>query len=179
MLRQNLNCPPCSSMGRLFDGVSILLGGPHTISFEGQAAMYLEQLAEQALSRQKSICTYPVIIKYNHAIKMINWQNMMVLLLHDLSAGYPLSILALKFHFWCAKIVTQIVKYNSNNTVILSGGVFQNKLLTELCFADLNVAGYQVFSNEKIPANDSGLALGQISKVKYNNSIKKKELLCV
>jgi len=156
MLVKQLNCPRTSSIGRLFDAVASLLGICDINQFEGQAAMQLEQLAEQSEHNDY----YAFILQKNQPI-IIDWQPMIIALLTDLT-HLKTCFIAKKFHNTLAEIVLAIALRSQQKIIILSGGCFQNAILTETCINKLETGGFSVYTHEKIPPNDGGLALGQL-----------------
>jgi hydrogenase maturation protein HypF len=93
---------------------------------------------------------------------LISWKSVVEAILIDLQNQCALDLIAYKFHLWCTDVICSLTNLSRKTQVILSGGVFQNKLLTELVFQKLNNQKRQIFYPEKIPPNDSGLAVGQI-----------------
>lgn len=155
-LDKQLNCPVTSSCGRLFDAVASFLQLCQRNDYEGQAAMLLEQAAQDvntdtcyAFSLQG---TAPVIV---------DWQATIEQLLRDLP-HYPAAVIARKFHNTLAEILLTIATQAGEVTIVLSGGCFQNALLVDLARSKLTQAGFNVYCHEKIPPNDGGLALGQV-----------------
>lgn len=157
----------CSSMGRLFDGIAVLLGGPNDMTYEAQAALYLETLATQHKSVQPIDSSYKICMKQKQGKWVIDWHPLLIDLLTDLSAGQRFSYCAYQFHLWCAKVISQLAHAMKTPCIVLSGGVFQNKLLSELCHSQLLAKSLQVYQSSVIPTNDSGLAIGQIAALKY------------
>jgi hydrogenase maturation protein HypF len=150
---------PCSSMGRLFDAVASLLGVRHRISYEAQAAIELEILAEGAGSQSADL-TLPV-----GADGVIDHRPLIRALSAEVAAGIPVDVLARAFHLALARAVADaadlIARRTGVRTVGLTGGVFQNVLLTELCRQRLEARGLEVLTHHLVPPNDGGLALGQ------------------
>ncbi len=155
-LNKQLNTPKTSSVGRVFDAVSSLLGLCHLNQFEGQAAMLLEQLAATSKTQDE----YPFKFLGNNPI-VIDWQDLFIALLADLNQLCKADIAA-KFHNTLAKIILQIANKFQPPLIVLTGGCFQNKLLTERCIKKLAQSGFCVYTHQKIPPNDGGLALGQL-----------------
>lgn len=155
-LKKQLNCPYTSSIGRLFDAVSSLLGLCHINQFEGEAAILLEQLASTCISDE----SYPFSIEVKKAV-FINWEPIILALLNDLKRLNN-NMIAVKFHNTMAEITVEIAIHAKQKQIVLSGGCFQNAYLTERCVSKLEAAGFTVYSHEKIPPNDGGLALGQL-----------------
>jgi hydrogenase maturation protein HypF len=150
---------PCSSMGRLFDAVASLLGVRHRISYEAQAAIELEILAEAAGSQSAEL-TLPV-----GADGIIDHRPLIRALAAEFAAGIPAAVLARAFHLAVAEAVADVADVIARRTgarcVGLTGGVFQNVLLTGLCRARLEAGGLEVLTHHLVPPNDGGLALGQ------------------
>ncbi|MFI4937663.1 MAG: carbamoyltransferase HypF [Candidatus Berkiellales bacterium] len=163
MQKQNMIC---TSMGRLFDGIACLLGAMPKMSFEAQAAMYLEQLATQSVTQE---CPYPIKLFSDHNKLIIDWRPMLISLVEELTQGQDKSNIAKQFHLWCAKVMVQIADQFNYRQIILSGGVFQNKLLNEIALNCLLQQEYQVYCSEQIPPNDAGLSVGQVYATRYLN----------
>lgn len=160
-----INSPLASSAGRLFDAAAACLGlCAERVGFEGQAACALETLAEPAFEAQREG-------GYGHSLARVGdlhtvgwrplWQN----LLDDLVAETPAEFVAARFHHGVAQAVAatglRICSERGLTTVVLSGGVFQNRLLLEATARRLREDGLEVLIPEQIPANDGGLSLGQ------------------
>jgi hydrogenase maturation protein HypF len=157
---RRMNCPPTSSCGRLFDGVSALLGLCPSISFEGQAAMELEMIADE---HENGI--YGFFTDREGDKEVIRLGPLMDGVLRDLESGVPLSRISGKFHNTLVKIgVTLCRKIRDEGgpeKVALSGGVFQNRLLLERMKSSLESSGFKVLVHRQVPCNDGGLSLGQ------------------
>lgn len=156
-LRQ-LNTPRTSSAGRLFEGAASLLGLLRHASFEGQAGMYLEQIAEGS----GAIIELP-LREMPDGLIVLDWQPLLAMLR---DTGQSVASRAMQFHRSLAHAIVAMVRQMAKNAsferVGLTGGVFQNKLLLELSVAALREAGFEVGFSEKIPCNDGGLAMGQL-----------------
>jgi hydrogenase maturation protein HypF len=159
MMRRQINAPETSSLGRLFDGVAAIIGLRMEVSYEGQAAMELEMLADKAVSKgydyqwtedqPKRLLPQPII------------QGVAT----DVLAGLPLPVISAKFHDTLVDAFTDICealrREERLQRVALSGGVFQNKRLLEGLLQRLEQKGFQVFTHRRVPTNDGGIALGQ------------------
>lgn len=154
MLSRGFLSPVCSSMGRLFDGVSALLGICHGTTFEGQAAMELEFLSE--LSDEKSFYSFELIGG------IIDWVPMIGQILQDINKGVAKSDIAAKFHNTLVRFIQAVTQEEGLSQVVLSGGVFQNKRLVEQTVACLENQGLDVFTHQNIPPNDGGISCGQL-----------------
>ncbi len=155
-LNKQINVSYTSSAGRLFDGVSSLLGLCQINHFEGQAAMLLEQKANQGMTED----SYPYLILKDQPFQ-IDWQPMMSEILQDL-ADSSHSNIAAKSHNTLAEMMLSLAILAQQQKIVLSGGCFQNAYLTEQCVKKLETAGFTVYTHEKVPPNDGGLALGQL-----------------
>jgi len=155
-LNKQLNCPSSSSVGRLFDGIACLLGFCSVNQYEGQAALLLEQAAHKSSTNQY----YPFEIIADKAF-IIDWRPMLTALLGDIPLQSK-NLIAAKFHNTLAEMLLNIAQGQNNSKIVLSGGCFQNAYLTEACCKKLESAGFSVYTHEKIPPNDGGLALGQL-----------------
>jgi hydrogenase maturation protein HypF len=149
----------CTSMGRLFDAVAALLGVRQRVGYEGQAAIELEILAARA-----SGCS--VTLKFDvDTFGVIDYRPMIRDLVAALRAGVGSGELAYGFHLAVAEAVGMavcaIAHRSGVGTVGLTGGVFQNVLLTALCRRRLEECDFEVLTHRIVPPNDGGLALGQ------------------
>ena len=168
MLETGLNVPLASSCGRLFDAVAAALGlcADHAL-FEGQGAMELEALAEKWSSSPDEE-PYNFAINETGGLLYLESLPMWQALLEDLRREAPVPQMALRFHYGLARAIRDMVARirgmrwaNSLNTVALSGGCFQNKLLLEEVVRLLEADGLRCLLHAKVPSNDGGLALGQ------------------
>ena len=156
VLSQERHAPRTSSMGRLFDAVAALCGLPATISFEGQAAMALEFLADEDENE-----AYPLPLS-DSTPAVIHWGPMIRGLLEDRAAGVPARRIAAKMHNALAEAAVAVARAVGCPQVGLTGGCFQNALLGRRVHARLSQAGFSVYTHSKVPPNDGGIALGQV-----------------
>ncbi|MCT8976687.1 carbamoyltransferase HypF [Clostridium sp. CX1] len=161
ILNANISCPETSSMGRLFDAVSSIIGVRDIISYEGQASIELEAEIEIDCKDE-----YPyTIIKSRCSIVEVKDTIKAVLL--DRLTGVSKGKMAAKFHntiisFTCK--MCEIIREQSNiREVALSGGVFQNSYLLSKLIDKLDKSGFIVYTNKSIPCNDGGVSIGQIA----------------
>ncbi len=157
LLRQGVRCHASSSTGRLFDAVAALCGFTREITFEGQAAMWLEQLAQ----RSPQVQGYPFgfdgrVLKHADALEQI---------VQDRARGRNPKEIARAFHAGLAQGICQtafaLCEKQNLDTVALSGGVIQNTLLLELIHTNLTEHKLRVWTNLEVPPNDAGISLGQ------------------
>ncbi len=172
MIRQSVNAPLASSCGRLFDAVAAAIDlCRDEIYHEGEAAMRLEALVDAAtLASIEEDLAYPFAIPdlKRSGLPYIEPLAMWQALLGDLVEEAPPSIIAARFHKGLARAITMMADKvtrdgNARTTtrVALSGGVFQNRWLTEEVTRRLEAIGFEVLSQAKVPANDGGFSLGQ------------------
>ncbi|QWG24794.1 carbamoyltransferase HypF [Bradyrhizobium sediminis] len=163
MMDSGLNAPPASSAGRLFDAVAAVLGiAPETCSYEGQAAIGLEALA--ATEEREPGDEYVGQIA-DGQIELISWTAMWRNLLADLARGVETPRIAARFHAGLAltlsSLAARLAGVRGIDTIVLGGGVFQNRLLLEAVTSNLEAGGLRVLSPRLLPANDGGISLGQ------------------
>jgi len=163
-IERRLNCPLTSSMGRLFDAVSALLGVCTQTSYEAQAAIELEMLAT-AYADARPDTSYPFQIEALQDQRIVRLRPLFNALLSDLRASTPPARIAMRFHqtlaHMAAEVCEQIAVEAGTRVVALSGGCFQNRLLLALTTSALQKAGFQVLVHRQVPSNDGGLSLGQ------------------
>ncbi len=159
-LTRGVNAPPASSCGRLFDAVAALLGVRSHASFEGQAAMELEMLAEPTAT-----APYPFGLDIEGEKLVFDPRPMIRALVEAGDSREPVAVRAGRFHGTLAEMVRQVClglrARRGLDVVALSGGVFQNALLTTMVRERLERAGFTVLTHSLVPPNDGGLALGQ------------------
>ena len=146
--------PPTSSMGRLFDAVGALCGLPLRVSFEGQAAMRLEFAADP-----HEHDAYPLPLAEGG---VADWEPLVGAVLADRAAGAPLARISARFHNALADLTVAVARRWGGSQVVLSGGCFQNALLTDRAKARLSQAGFNVYTHLQVPPGDGGIALGQL-----------------
>ena len=159
MISKGVNCPDTSSLGRLFDGVSSIVGIRDRVGFEGQAALALEMLAVES----EEIYDYQWVSEDSYRILP---EPIIHGVTQDVKNGVSPAVISGKFHETLirmfSELCTVIGKDQGLNRVALSGGVFQNSyLLTGLIHA-LEIKGFTVYTHSRVPANDGGIALGQV-----------------
>lgn len=158
MLSRGINSPLTSSAGRLFDAVASLIGLRQTTGFEGQAAMQLEFIADRSVADR-----YPFSVDRTNSTAVIDPAEMIRAILRDHEERVPSPTIASRFHNTMAEIMVAIANLAGEEKIALSGGCFQNKLLTELAVTRLRSEGFKVYWHQRIPPNDGGIALGQLA----------------
>jgi hydrogenase maturation protein HypF len=168
MARFGTNAPPTSSMGRLFDAVASIAGLHDTVTFEGQAAIALEQAAIPHLGGHHDAApmstTYKVGID-DGSPRTIDGSQLVRQVLDDVSQGLAAGVVAARFHASIVRLIVdmcgRIRDDTELDTVALSGGVFQNALLVRGCVDQLSRTGFTVLTHRQVPPNDGGISLGQ------------------
>ncbi|MDX1285141.1 MAG: hypothetical protein R3182_09020, partial [Draconibacterium sp.] len=155
-IENQINCPLSSGSGRLFDAVSSLLGLCNVSTFEAEAPMRLENIIEQ----NEEYYSYKLS-------QVIDFSEMFAEIITDLDNGLGAGRISAKFHNTISQSIIEGVKRINKETgiskVVLSGGTFQNRYLTERTETKLNELGFNVFGNCAIPCNDGGISLGQLA----------------
>lgn len=171
MIERGINSPRTSSMGRLFDAATAILGICGQATYEGEPAIELEAAAWRALSSE-SACPTGNIAGFSvtessrpDACHVLNSRSLIEALLEGIRAGVPAGRLALDFHIAIARssarIASDICVHEGIDTVALSGGVFMNRLLLQLLARELKSAGLTVLAPHTVPVNDGCIAYGQ------------------
>ena len=196
MLKSSTNCPLTSSAGRLFDAIASLTGLRQHISFEGQAAMELEYLTAQSNTNDTySFSVDGINVKAKQEIKtselpqnietesakdnkesvedilVIDWSPMIKEILNDVRHQIPAYNISRKFHNTLTEIIITVAKHVGLPRIVLTGGCFQNKYLTERTVRRLIEEGLKPYWHQRVPPNDGGISLGQIyAVIRKNNS---------
>jgi len=187
MYLKQLNSPPASSMGRLFDAAASLILSKHKANFEAQLAMELEKTAsgyairntddgivrsEAKPPRRGRATKYGFKIIKNKGGYIIDPLPMFRQIVADLKTKETKAKMAYSFHLTVAEMVRRVClllgKENRVNKVVLSGGVFQNNLLLGLVLGLLYKEGFQIFRQRDLSCNDSGIALGQAAVAAFS-----------
>ncbi|MBL8163393.1 MAG: carbamoyltransferase HypF [Anaerolineae bacterium] len=159
---------PTSSMGRLFDAAASLLGLRHTVTYEAQAAIELEGIADDT-----AVEPYPFDLIPGMPLQ-IDPAPVWAAMIADWRAGVPSSIVAARFHEGIAQVLLDICLHlreqGHGSTVALSGGVFQNVRLLRATIDRLRAHDFTTLVHRAVPSNDGGLALGQVAIAAYRLS---------
>jgi len=170
-LEKGINCPLTSSCGRLFDGISALLGIRGKVDYEAQAAIELEMAAPDDF---QSIESYPFFIAEQDGVKIVKLSELFQAIIHDVENRLPVSTISAKFHRTIAQMATEmcqrIAAERGIRKVALSGGVFQNRLLLRLTADLLEKEGFAVLTHSLVPTNDGGISLGQATIANFSFS---------
>ena len=172
-IERKINSPVTSSMGRLFDAISALLGIRGEIDYEGQAAVELEMAAYSgviaASVRDEAIASaqesYPYRIVEDKGIRIVRLKDLLSAVIEDLQHGVSRGRISVKFHNTVAGMINEMCRLIVDETgitqIALSGGVFQNRLLLRNAISLLEGSGLQVLTHRQVPCNDGDVSLGQ------------------
>ncbi len=165
MIKRGINSPFTTSMGRLFDGISSIIGIRHRTSYHAQAAIELEQLS----LRSDTEDVYPFVIEDN----IIDWRPIIKGIVRSTDSGIKREEIARRFHNTIIEIILSISetlrKKRGLKIVALSGGVFQNTILTECTYYKLKERGFIPIIHQIVPPNDGGISLGQVIAGHFQN----------
>jgi hydrogenase maturation protein HypF len=168
MIERQINSPLTSSAGRLFDAVASLAGVRDRISYEGQAAMELEWLAERA----ERDFAYPFELttaqgEATHAPLIVDTRPLIRAIAHEAAHGVDRALIARRFHSTLVEIVAAVsIRLRDLyriDAVTLTGGVFANSLLMRESSARLKELRFRVYRHRQVPPGDGGLSLGQLA----------------
>lgn len=159
-VRAQINSPACSSMGRLFDAVSAILGVRDTVNYEGQAAVELEQMVAEG-----EMGEYSFQILEEHGTLIVNPDPIIEAVVEDIRDKESPSVISARFHNSVARVIATMARrireeYGLSD-IFLSGGVFQNHVLLGRVWDILREDGFRVHTHHKVPPNDGGISLGQ------------------
>jgi hydrogenase maturation protein HypF len=166
IIKKGINSPLTCSIGRIFDGISSLLGISKSVSAEAEAAMLLE---ETALKGRDNIEPLDIpFIKDNSII--LQTGALTEYIVNLIKNRKPKEDIAYAFHKSIAmssvKVADILREECGINRIVLSGGVFHNRLLLNLMLKGLKGKGFDIYLPQKVPFNDGSLALGQIAVAK-------------
>lgn len=161
MMEQRINVPLTSSVGRLFDAISCILGFEGKVTYEGQAACELEAICRD-VNNVKDL--YSFEIKGEDPFT-INYERVVREIYKDKRKEVPGDEIARKFHYSFSRMIVEVCKRlaqkNGISLVVLSGGVFQNEILLRYTLDGLREDGLFPYINELVPTNDGGISIGQ------------------
>ncbi len=167
LVRKDVRTFVTTSVGRLFDAAAALLGFTREVSFEGQAAIWLEQLARRATLTEAYPFPFPFLDGE------LDFRPLLLALARDRACGRDVRDIARCFQSGVAQglrdALTAISSSHGLDTVVLSGGVFQNELLLEDLKTLLAKEALQVWTNHEVPPNDGGISLGQAALAAFGH----------
>jgi hydrogenase maturation protein HypF len=174
MLRKGLHSPRTSSAGRLFDAVASLAGIRQRVRFEGQAAMELE-FALEGFNTEEA---YEVSFGCgtggfkNHSKPLqLDWLSLLRAVLNDVRNKTARGMISARFHNGLVEAILGVARQFSLGRVVLSGGCFQNRYLTERAIRRLQEEGFRPYWHQRVPPNDGGIALGQVAAMRFGSVI--------
>lgn len=159
---KNYQTIKASSAGRLFDGIASILGFHENNSYEGEAALQLSEKMEKEPIKWSKVYPYSFLMKDDQLVitPMINE------LLTDMKNGVATSFIIARFHRMIGEMISLAVEKTKEKTgiktVVLSGGVWQNRYLLQGVVSTLEKKGFEVYSHTVVPPGDGGIALGQV-----------------
>lgn len=159
MMRTGLNAPVTTSAGRLFDGIAALLGICGVSSYEGEAAMRLEYAVDAV---ENAAYALPLDSQPHSTATVLDWRPMIRRLIEDHNRGVATGVIAARVHNAFAAAMVLQAEVVGCARVALSGGCFQNRVLTARTARALRRHGFEVLLHARVPPNDGGVALGQL-----------------
>jgi hydrogenase maturation protein HypF len=177
IVRRGIGSPTTTSMGRLFDAVGALCGAPARVGYEGQAAIELEAFAA---ADEQGVYEMPVVPGIEGAAgpaaPLLDPRPTVRAVLAETAAGVAPPLVAARFHNTVAATTAQIcadlAAQRGLDTVVLSGGVFQNRRLLERTSALLAAADLRVLVPERLPPNDGGICFGQAAVAAARSAVR-------
>jgi hydrogenase maturation protein HypF len=175
MIETGLGSPLTTSVGRLFDAVASILDLRQQVSFEGQAAMTLEFVAdiEEGGSYPLPVEPVPATVSDSgehlpeemtaETVLELDWRPLVAAVLEDSRQGVDAGIIAARFHNSLVGAIVAVAREIGESRVALTGGCFQNRFLTERAARQLREAGFEVLLHRQVPPNDGGISLGQVA----------------
>ncbi len=157
MLREDFQSPHTTSMGRLFDAVASLLDLCHVADEEGQAAGMVEALSGDFSTAEP----YPYHEDQPGSVVVLDWRPMIAAVLDDCENRVGTAQICARFHRTLVDMILDIAAREGLDTVVLTGGCFQNVALLEGAVRALRAAGFDVYWPQQLPPNDGGLSVGQ------------------
>lgn len=160
MLEKGLNSPKASSMGRLFDGVYAIITGRQTVTYEGQGAILLEAMANEAVTD-----SYPLTFYEERGLATLDTRPLIQAILSDGKAGVSPEAIAARFMNSLTDLALSHCRVAQERTglerVVLSGGVFLNDWVLSRTLDKLERSGFTPYHHSRVSTNDQGIALGQ------------------
>ena len=158
MLGKKLNSPVTTSIGRLFDAVASLVNLRQQIRHEGQAAMELEFALDGIETDER----YALSLVPRPSSLVLDWSPVIKAILSDAENGVKVGVISARFHNALVEAIIAVAKHAGQNRVVLSGGCFQNRYLSERAVRRLRAEKFRPYWHQRVPPNDGGIALGQV-----------------
>lgn len=150
-----------TSAGRLFDGIAALVLGIGANRHEGDLAMLLESRCGMTVANHDD--SYPLPLIADAPCPRLDWRPMVARIVDDLAAGTSIQTIAIRFHRGLAHGITAVIAQHPHLPIVLGGGCFQNRVLTESVAALAYASGRDLATPSTIPPGDGGLAAGQLA----------------
>jgi hydrogenase maturation protein HypF len=167
MLDSKFRSPLTTSAGRLFDGVAALIGLHPKVSYEAQAAMALERVADRGVRDAYNVPLSDAPSGNGRAgdrpALQLDWQPLVESVLEDCRQGVDAGIIAGRFLNALVESIVAVARSCQPPRVVLTGGCFQNRWLVERTAARLRGEGFAVLLHRRVPPNDGGISLGQVA----------------
>ena len=160
MIARGVHAPMTTSVGRLFDAVACIAGFLDEATFEAEAGIAVEQAAERSLARGDTVEPWPLPLAGSRPA-VADTRALTRAALADRAAGVAADAIALKLHETLAELAAAIAVRVGLPRVVLTGGCFQNRVLSSCVRTRLRRDGFEVFVPARFPPNDGGLSLGQ------------------
>jgi hydrogenase maturation protein HypF len=165
LVHKNVRTFVTTSVGRLFDAAAALLGFTREITFEGQAAMWLEQLARNASTAEAYLFPYrDGELDFRPLLHAVAADRARLRNPEEIARAFQLGIAQ-----GVAEAVETLASAAKLDTVVFSGGVFQNEMLLEDLKGKLDGTGLRVWTNQLVPPNDGGISLGQAALATFGD----------
>lgn len=148
-----------SSMGRLIDAVAFTLGFKNAILYEGEAGMYLENLAQQAFDKSNRLKDY---LENEKTTPLIPAKKLLLEVIKDVQNNQDIEIIALNFHYTLMQCIEKTALFSKSKEIAFSGGVFQNSVLIDLIIDHLQPK-YKLHFHEMLSPNDENISFGQLN----------------
>lgn len=165
MIEKGVNTPLTCGLGRLFDAVSALLGVCLKRTFEGEPAIMLEMIASNSIEE-----SYPFSVT-GEGEYIVDTAPMILSIIEDLKNNVPVGRISMRFHETIVRLTVELAETirleEDVKNIVLSGGVFQNRILSSRIKRAMEERGLRVFFNNLIPTNDGGISLGQAVAVGF------------
>lgn len=162
IIEKGINSPATSSSGRIFDGVSTILGIKKETTFEGEAAISLQMRSEKGTERLK----YEFGTMEKENLFILDYRPVIEKIIKDIKNRERVEDIGLGFHMAMAKgikkISERIEKQTGIKKICFGGGVFQNNLLLKYIIMEFRNSGFNLYFHKNFPANDGGISLGQL-----------------
>ncbi|MFH0880273.1 MAG: carbamoyltransferase HypF, partial [Lentisphaerota bacterium] len=158
LMEKKIQAPLTSSVGRLFDAAAALAGFGDKIRFEGQAAMELEFSLHGVTSDDLYPFEWELL---PGGEQVVDWRPLFRAILGDLEKGQASGLISARFHNTLTEVIIRMARAIGEKRVVLSGGCFQNKYLTERAVRRLKEEGFLPFWHRETPPHDGCIALGQ------------------